>query len=459
MIPSGFGLYEPYMANLLKRLGIDVYVVRVGKYKDAVEPFLRNHMTAPSREQWTAYLDGLWKHYQDEVALSRHLTPEAVDDYVDQAVAALRKNGGDLARYALAAHLVTAIRTRPEIHTALRRLVGPPGANRSGFRHLGLAAYLALHPEAPDLAVHPEIALIHADGDIVSGVAPTGEIGSRSLVSLIRSARRDPEVKALVLRVNSPGGSAAASDEILHAIVAFEKTGRPVVVSMGDMAASGGYWISMAADRIYAEPTTLTGSIGIFGIFPDVAPLLKKIGVTIHGVGTTPLAGQFNPMRPLSRTARTLFRIEVLHGYQDFIDQVAHFRHLTPQRVNAIGRGHIWIGRTALRLGLVNDLGGLSAAVRGAAQLGHVIHYRVVTFKKPLPLYVRFLLSLSHLNPGAASASSLIAPPHLPGWMGLFSELPGLSAAGRALHSQLGFLKSRHGVYAYCLGCRAALLH
>ncbi len=459
VIPSGFGLYEPYLAQLLKRLGVDVYVVRVGKYKDAVEPLLRNHMTAPSRKQWTAYLTGLWTHYEHEVAVSRDLPPDAVGDYVGQAVSALRKNGGDMARYALAAHLVTAIQTRPEIHAALRGLVGPSGAGRTGFHHLGLMAYLALHPKVVDLTGKPEIALIHADGDIVSGSAPPGEIGSRSLVNLIRAARRDTQVKALVLRVNSPGGSAAASDEILHAIVAFEQTGRPVVVSMGDMAASGGYWISMAADRIYAEPTTLTGSIGIFGIFPDVAPLLAKIGISVHGVGTTPLSGQFNPMRPLSQTARTLFRIEVLHGYQDFIDQVAHFRHLTPQRVNAIGRGHIWIGRTAIRLGLVNDLGGLSDALRGAAQLSHLVHYQVVTFQKPLPLYVHFLLSLSRLSPGGSSAAAQILNPSLPGWLGLLERLPGMSGTGSVLRSELGFLKSRRGVYAYCLGCRVALLH
>ncbi len=459
VIPSGFGLYEPYMANLLKRLGVDVYVVRVGKYKDAVEPFLRNHMTAPSREQWTAYLGGLWKHYEGEVSRSRHLTPDAVEGYVDQAVTALQKNGGDLARYALAAHLVTAIQTRPEIHAALRHLVGPSEIGRSGFNHLGLTAYLALHPKVQDLTGQPVIALIHADGDIVSGSAPPGEIGSQSLINLIRAARRDVQVKALVLRVNSPGGSAAASDEILHAITAFEKTGRPVVVSMGDMAASGGYWISMAADRIYAEPTTLTGSIGIFGIFPDIAPLLAKIGVSVHGVGTTPLSGQFNPMRPLSQTARTLFRIEVLHGYQDFIDQVAHFRHLTPTRVNAIGRGHIWIGQAALRLGLVNDLGGLSSALQGAAQLSHLVHYQVVTFRKPLPFYVHFLLGFSHLSPGGASASAWVLNPPLPGWLGWVAGLPGVSGTGRALRSELGFLKSRRGVYAYCLGCEAALLH
>lgn len=457
VIPSGFGIYEPYMAKLLKRIGIHVYVVRVGKYKDAVEPFIRNHMSRPSRDQWSVYFDAIWDRYLEEVSLARHIPPGALTRYIDQAAQHLAKSGGNLARYALMAHLVNAVATRPAVHALLRKLVGPNGVDASGFSEMGLKAYLDHHPRFYVPGDGSErIALIHADGDIVSGRAPPGEIGSKSLIGLIREARLNPDVRALVLRVNSPGGSANASDEILHAIEAFEATGRPVVVSMGDMAASGGYWISMAANRIYAEPTTLTGSIGIFGIFPNASPLLNKIGVHVEGVGTTPLTGQFSPLMPLSKTAKTLFRVEILHGYHDFIDHVAKFRHLTPERVNAIGRGHIWVGTEALKLGLVNQLGGLERAIQGAAHLAHLVHYRVVTLRQPLTWTEKLIVKLAHLHEAGILGRGLLqnagTAPSL--------EVPvPVGAFWHTLQDEFGFLKSRTGIYAYCLGCRSVLLH
>lgn len=322
---------------------------------------------------------------------------------------------------------------------------------------MGLHAYLNHHPQALIVPTGtPEIAVIRADGDIVSGQAPPGTIGSRSLIKLIRTARLDPHVRALVLRINSPGGSANASAEIMHAVEAFQATGRPVVVSMGDMAASGGYWISMAAKRIYAEPTTLTGSIGIFGIFPNATGLLKKIGVRFQGVGTTPLSGQFSPFMPLSKTAQTLFRIEILHGYREFIDHVARFRHLTPARVNAIGRGHIWVGSEALRLGLVNRLGGLQAAVQGAARLAHLVHYHVVSVRAQLTPVERFLVLMAHAHEVETWSPVLGRGLGLGGALGVPAPI---GALWHHVKEQLGFLRSRSGIYAYCLGCRSALLH
>ncbi len=457
VIPTGFGIYEPYMAKLLKRIGVHVYVVRVGKYKDAVEPFLRDGMSRPSREQWSAYSDSIWDRYLDEVSATRHLPSGALTRYIDQAAVALKKSDGNLAQYALRAHLVNAVASRPAIDALLRKLVGPQGLEASGFTQMNLATYLGHHPRLPVFGSGIErIALIHADGDIVSGHAPPGEIGSKSLIRLIRTARLNSHVRALVLRVNSPGGSANASDEILHAIEAFEATGRPVVVSMGDMAASGGYWISMAANRIYAEPTTLTGSIGIFGIFPDASGLLNKIGVHVEGLGTTPLTGQFDPLMPLSKMAKSLFRIEILHGYHDFIDHVAHFRHLTPERVNAIGRGHIWVGSEALKLGLIDQLGGLRKAIHGAARLAHLVHYRVVTIRPTLTLTEQLIVRLAHLHGAATLGGFLIQGSHFTN--GLEASAP-VTALWREVKEELGFLKSRRGIYAYCLGCQALRLH
>ncbi|EQD75027.1 signal peptide peptidase SppA, 67K type [mine drainage metagenome] len=457
VIPTGFGIYEPYMAKLLQRIGIHVYVVRVGKYKDAVEPFLRNSMSQPSREQWSAYFNSIWDRYIDEVSATRHLKSGALMRYIDQAATRLEHSGGNLARYALQAHLVNAVATRPAVHAILRKLVGPHGKDASGFSQMDLEAYLGHHPRSFVPGAGTErIALIHADGDIVSGRAPSGEIGSKSLIRLIREARLNPDIRALVLRVNSPGGSANASDEILHAIEAFEATGRPVVVSMGEMAASGGYWISMAADRIYAQPTTLTGSIGIFGIFPNATGLLNKIGVHVEGLGTTPLTGQFSPLMPLSHVAKTLFRVEVLHGYHDFIDHVARFRHMTPERVNAIGRGHIWVGSEALKLGLVDRLGGLQAAVHGAARMAHLVHYRVVTIRPKLTLTEKLIIRLAHLHETALLGNWFVQSSGMRSSLGI--PVP-VQALWHTLKGEFGFLKSRSGVYAYCLGCRSALLH
>jgi protease-4 len=448
---EGFGMQVPYMASLLHRLGVHVYVTRVGKYKDAVEPFLRNSMSASSRAQWTAYFDALWGTYVRRVEASRHLPPESLEHDLAAFVPDLRAVHGNAARLALAWHLVDRLVTRRAFRAYLTKRFGHAPHGR-GYAAIGWRRYLYLHPR-PGPGNRPEVALIHASGDIVSGSAPPGTIGSRTLVRLIDRARRDPRVKALVLRVDSPGGSALASDEILHALEAFRESGKAFVVSMGNMAASGGYWISMAAQRIYASPTTLTGSIGIFGIVPDFAGTLKKIGVHVGGVGTTPLAFSTSMLTPWTPEGRAIFRMEVLDGYRRFIDNVARFRHMTPARVNAIGRGHIWVATTALHLGLVDRLGGLRAAEAEAAKLAKISpHYAVVRFKPVLTPYERLLIHLSRMHGTSEAAPGGWSWATLLGRGGFRVGAAVWLARHRRLFRPLAVLfhSSRPGIYAYC---------
>jgi protease-4 len=447
---NGFGMQIPYFAALLHKLGVRVYVTRVGKYKDAVEPFLRNSMSLPSRTQWTAYFDALWNTYVRRVQAARRLPPDSIEHDIANIVPDLRAVHGNAARLALAWHLVDRLMTRRAFLTALAKEFGH-GPGGHGYAGIGWRRYLRAHPRAWHRS-RPEIALVYATGDIVTGSAPIGTIGSRTLVRLINRARRDPHVKALVLRVDSPGGSALASDEILHALEAFRASGKTFVVSMGNMAASGGYWISMAAQRIYAAPTTLTGSIGIFGIVPNFSGTLRKIGVHVGGVGTTPLTLSTSPLTPWSPESLAIFRMEVHDGYRKFIDNVARFRRMTPARVNAIGRGHIWVATTALHLGLVDRLGGLHAALAGAAKLAHIApRYAVVRFAPVLTPYQRFLIKLSRLR--QKSAASVGGWP----WAGLLGHGGFRAAAAvwlarhRPLFRPLATLfRSRPGVYAYC---------
>jgi protease-4 len=447
---EGFGMQVPYMAALLHRLGVHVYVTRVGKYKDAVEPFLRNSMSAPSRAQWSAYFDALWGTYVRRVEASRHLPPGSLEHDLAAFVPDLRAVHGNAARLALAWHLVDRLVTHHAFRTFLAKRFGH-GRHGRGYAAIGWRRYLSLNPR-PAPGNRPEVALIHASGDIVSGSAPPGTIGSRTLIRLIDRARRDPRVKALVLRVDSPGGSALASDEILHALEAFRASGKAFVVSMGNVAASGGYWISMAAP-IYASPTTLTGSIGIFGIVPNFSGTLKKIGVHVGGVGTTPLTFSTSVLTPWTPEGRAIFRMEVLDGYRRFIDNVARFRHMTPARVNAIGRGHIWIATTALHLGLVNRLGGLRAAEAEAAKLAKIApRYAVVRFTPALTPYERLLVQFARMHGNAKTSAGGWSWAALLGRGGFRAGAAVWLARHHRLFRPLAalFHSSRPGIYAYC---------
>jgi len=287
-----------------------------------------------------------------------------------------------------------------------------------------------------------EVGVIVAEGDIKGGDQPPGSIGGDSTSELIRKARFDRDIKAIVLRVNSPGGSAFASDLILRQVELAKQAGKPVIVSMGDMAASGGYWISMAGDEIYASPTTLTGSIGIFGMLPTFQNTLAKIGVHTDGVGTTSLSDAMDLTRPMSKQMKQLMQLDINHGYQTFITKVAHNRHMKVAAVNEIGQGRVWSGETALKIGLVDKFGNLQDAIKAAAKLAKLgAHYRVRYVEKPLSLRDRILIDMA--NNGNSSLVTGLLPQNSLATMPWYNQMTKLADTMKA------FTDPR-GVYAYC---------
>jgi protease IV len=375
---DGYGHYPLYFKDALDKLDVDLNVFRVGQYKSAVEEFTRDDMSPQDREQTTAYLSSIWSAYQQDVTAVRHLEPGAIDRYVNSLAQATAAADNSTAEAALRAGLVTGLKSKQEVEQRLIDLVGEDETTGS-FHAVSGEDYARIVHAATSLGRRDRtrIGVIVASGDIVDGEQPPGTIGGDSTARLIRQARLDEKIRAVVLRVDSPGGSVSASAEIYREIKALEAAGKPVVVSMGSLAASGGYYISAPADEIWASPATITGSIGIFALVPTVNRTIAKVGVTVDGVGTTPLSGQLQLMRPLNSEARAFLEDTVNHGYDEFLAHVAAGRHMTAQQVNTIGQGRVWSGADAARIGLVNHLGSFDDAVKAAARLAKVSQYRI----------------------------------------------------------------------------------
>jgi len=405
----GFGRYPLYFAGLLKKLGVRVNVFRVGKFKSAVEIFTRDDMSKADRKQSKVYLDTLWSTYQRGVTRARKLPADAIAQYVDSLPKALKAVDGDAAKLALDDHLVTGLADSLQVTKRLTRLVGTgPGG---GFNSISAGQYASIvHAEQKAHRTDREarIGVIVASGEILDGSQPPGTIGGVSLSRLIRKARLDKRIKAVVLRVDSPGGSVTAAERIYQQLKALRAAGKPLVVSMGDLAASGGYYISAPANEIWASPATLTGSIGIFAIIPNFTQGLHKLGITSDGVGTTPLAGQFTVDQPLNREARELIRSQIDQGYQQFVDRVAAGRHEPADRINAIGQGRVWAGADARHIGLVDHLGTLEEAERAAAKLAGVKHY-AVQFIHPRVSWTQVLVQRAQAR-AVSLAASLFGP-------------------------------------------------
>ena len=376
---EGYSRYPMYFKGLLQKVGVDVNVFRVGTYKSAVEIFTRNDMSDSDKQQSQAYLNVLWSTYQKAVTAARKLAPGAIESYVDSLPKTVSAANGDAAKVALQSGLVTALANRLQVQ---RQLIGLVGEDRStgSYNQISADDYAGIvdaQKRIHDGDGSARIGVIVASGEIQDGKQPPGTIGGDSLSRLIREARLDKDIKAVVLRVDSPGGSVAASEEIYQELEALRAAGKPLVVSMGDLAASGGYYISAPANQIWASPATLTGSIGIFAIIPNITQTLSKIGVGVDGVGTTPLAGALTIDRPLSPEISGLLQSQIDRGYQEFLDRVAAGRRETPQQIDAIGQGHVWAGADGRRIGLVDRLGTLEEAVKAAAQLAKVTHYQL----------------------------------------------------------------------------------
>ncbi len=374
----GYGRYGLYLKSFLEKLKITSHVFRVGTFKSAVEPFIRDDMSPEAEEANRAYLDVLWREYMSTVETARGLDQGTISNYANNLGDVLRAANGDFAQAALQTGLVDKLNSRAEQREHLMTLFGKDKDEKS-YNQVGFRRYLSALEGRKD-GDSPNIAVVTASGAIVDGEAPLGEAaGGDTIAALLRKAREDENVKAVVLRVDSPGGSAFASDVIRDELLAIKASGKPVVASMGSLAASGGYWISAAADEIWAAPTTITGSIGIFGYFNTFEEAAAHWGIYADGVGTTELSPLMaTGIGPLPENVADIIQQSVEHGYDRFLTIVSEGRDLDKEYINSIGQGRVWIGEKAIELKLVDSIGGLDESIDAAARLAKLEDFDVV---------------------------------------------------------------------------------
>lgn len=451
---EGYGRYRQYFAEALDKLDVDVNLFRVGTYKSAMEPYILNEQSEADREAALFYMNDLWQRYLQMVAQNRGMTVEVLDDitmnlasYVDQA-------GGNLAQMALDEGLVDRLISRPEMRAEMIRMGKPD--DEDSYLNITMASYL--DQIKPDLEhSDSQVGIIVAEGAITEGNQPVGTIGSESISRLIRKAARDDDIKAVVLRINSGGGSAFASEVIRKELLALKEAGKPVVVSMSNVAASGGYWIAMGADEVWAYPSTITGSIGIFGFFPTFQNTFAKVGVYTDGVGTTPYAGGLRADRALDENVSNLFQNVIEFGYEQFIGLVSRYRNMSTDAVDQVAQGRVWTGQQAQERGLVDQLGTLKQAVASAArQAGLGEDYATSYVQPELSGFEKFVMQFSARAMGFAGLdrfvlSSKLDPllqfiPQTYQWR-LMSELHRIDQATEA---------GQRGVMAHCL-CEAPM--
>jgi protease-4 len=443
VILDGYERYRMFFKDALDKLSVDWHVFRAGAYKSFGEPYTRNDMSEEDKSSSREWLDGLWTAYREDVAAARGVGVEDLDGYVDDFIPRLKALDGDMAKLALDGHLVDGLMSWPEFSEHMVSLVGQDDDSET-FKQINYLDYLdAL--DGTDKIAHgqDQVAVIVASGSIVGGDQPPGTIGSESTGRLIRQAADDERVKAVVLRVDSGGGSSLASEFIREQLIKLKDKGKPLVVSMGSVAASGGYWISMSADEIWASPTTITGSIGVIAMFPTFPRALDRLGIHVDGVGTTHFSGSFRPDRPLSEATEAILQIVVDSGYQDFLKKVAASRNMEVPDVDRIGQGRVWTGARAQELGLVDKLGGLEEAVASAADLAGLEDYRTVYIEQELDPSDRFLISLLR-DAGLAGKVQRQA--------GVWSAMSIQNVLGK-LQDELGMLSrfnDPRGIYYHC---------
>ena len=441
---TGFGIYRNYFKSALEKLMIQFHVFRVGTYKSALEPFLRDDMSAYAKEANLSWLRVLWDAYTASIAELRELPPEAVDNYINNVSENLSMVKGDTAQLALNHGLVDALKTRDEVREELIALVGKDEDEKT-INQIKFDDYLVdIQPQRDqNRDDSSKVGVIVAKGIILDGVQPTGKIGGDTLADLIRQARLDDEVKALILQIDSPGGSALASEIIHREIELTRQSGKPVIASMSSIAASGGYWIASAADEIWAAPTTITGSIGIYSAFATFEKSLDYLGIHNDGVGTTRVADALDTTRPLNPIIADSMEQVIKHNYERFIKTVSEGRNLTLQDVEKIAQGRVWSGKTAKELGLVDEFGSLQDAVRSAASMANLKDFDVIYIEQPLTAREKLIKRLNRFMVGSVN-----------------------KMLGRAVHPTVRFFKKLgpewgalaelndpQGVYAYCLVC------
>jgi len=449
---EGFSSYQYYFADALEKLGINVHIFRVGEYKSAVEPFERMDMSTEAQEANTEWLGDLWQHYVNDVSAARNLDPAFIPTFINTLDTQLVEFGGNATSLALERGLVDLSMSRTETNEYLKQVIGT-GPNSIDFLNIDYRSYLAAR--APDVASlqtsNDEIGIIVASGTIYDGTREAGEIGGDSLQRLIRQARDDENIKAVVLRIDSGGGSAFASEIIRTALLDLKNAGKPLVVSMGSVAASGGYWIATPADEIWASSTTITGSIGIFGLYPTFEESFNKLGLNADGVGTTDLAGALTPGRELPPLAANVLQLQLQDGYNRFINLVADARNMPFDEVDSIARGRVWSGEDAFDLGLVDKLGNLNDAIDAAAVLAGLGDFNTRIIEQPLSPGQQLLQDLT----GSAMVKSWVSQP-----ASTVTTANVLGSFYRTLNRDLqGLLKFNDpdGLYLQCQECRPAL--
>lgn len=439
---EGFGVYQLYFKSALEKFNITPHVFKVGTYKSFVEPYTRDGMSPESREANQRWLGQLWSGYVNDVAHQREVEADAISPSKEQMLARLKQAGGNAALYAQEQGLVDELATRNEMAQAIIKEVGT-GEEPGSWKGVGLKEYLAtLGPRYPQSG-KDEVGLIIASGAIMDGQQPTGTIGGDTLSDLLAQARRDDKVKALVLRVDSPGGSAFAAEQIRAELLALKQAGKPVVISMGSYAASGGYWISADADKIFASPSTLTGSIGVFGLFATAEKALAQFGISSDGLGTTDFVG-LSPARALPEHVSQAIQLNVENTYQRFVELVAKGRGLSAEEAEKAAEGRVWTGTDAKALGLVDEFGNQEDALKAAAELANLKEWQVTPIAPEESARERFLRQL--LESGAQALA--------PGLKGVLPEslvMP-LQAVGKAAEPLTRF-NDPQGTYAWCPVC------
>ena len=440
---DGFSYYRMFLKDAIEKLNVDVNVFRAGTFKSFTDQFSRSDMAPSEREESSVWLDALWNAYCQDVARARSLPANALNDYIADEPAALSAVRGDAAKLALQKGLVTALKSRRQLADDLKSLVGEDESNHS-FNQIRIEPYLAatrakrvLKPKA-----EARVGIVVASGEILDGHQPPGTIGGDSTADLLRQARYDKTVKSVVLRIDSPGGSMFASEQILREIQALRKAGKPVVVSMSTYAASGGYYIAAAANQIFASPTTLTGSIGVFSVVPTFQRTLERLGVKVDGLGTTPLAGDMRVDRTLGPAARQILQQSVDHAYSEFLQRVSEGRKKPVEDVDKIAQGRVWAGVDAQRIGLVDHLGGLKDATDAAAKLAELgSNYNVDYIESELSLREELLMQLRS-EIGQSLGSLAIVP--------VRSELERALDPVLDQARSIARLNDPRGLYAYC---------
>ncbi|EGQ9282636.1 signal peptide peptidase SppA [Vibrio vulnificus] len=437
---KGYSAFNLYYKTLLEKLDVTTHVFRVGTYKSAIEPFVRDDMSPAAKESATRWLTQLWGAFVDDVANNRKIDPKTLNPSMEEFLSQLKSVNGDLAALSIKLGLVDELATRQQLRAQLAEKFGASGDD--SYKAISYYDYRATMRDNFDVNAD-DIAIVVASGTIMDGQQPRGTVGGDTVAGLLRQARNDDKVKAVVLRVDSPGGSAFASEVIRNEVQALKDAGKPIVVSMSSLAASGGYWISMSADKIIAQPTTLTGSIGIFSVITTFEKGFNKLGIYTDGVGTSPFSGE-GISTGLSKGASQAFQMGIEHGYQRFISLVGNNRDLSLDAVDKVAQGRVWTGYDALQHRLVDQIGDFDDAVAEAAKMAQLENYNLYWVEEPLSPTEQFIQEfMKQVKISMGVDIQSILP-------------PSLQPVAQQMEQHASLLQNFNdpkGYYAFCLNC------